>query len=77
MTPQENIAILENLISKIKLHVMCANFSSSYGAYRVLYPKGMHPQFDGVNVSYSNGKIKAATVVLEKLDLHYQQSILK
>jgi hypothetical protein len=75
-TPRENEAEVKRLIAAVKDHCMCMKFEDEgdKGKYRVLYPYGYNYP-GGVQVSQAMGKAKALAIILEKMELHWQESM--
>ena len=72
MNPQENFEKMKALIAAIKDHCMCARFQSMNDRFRVIYPDGYFP--NGVQASYSIGKIAALARILDMMEHHWKEN---
>lgn len=72
MTPQQNIAALNEALAQVKAHCMCAKFTEVDGKFRVIYPPGFFP--DGVQASQAiaGGKVEALRRMLSAMEKHWK-----
>jgi hypothetical protein len=69
---KENVKKVEELVSQVQAHCMCAVFEDLGGAYRVLYAPGF--QVDGVQAVYARcGKALALQRILDAMERHWLQ----
>ena len=74
MNITQKVKAIGNLIEDIKNHCMCADFQDLKYHYLVIFPVGF--QIDGVRISKGMGKIKALSVLLERLEREWKSSFL-
>jgi len=73
MTIQANIDAVNEKLTQVKDHCMCAAFEDNGHQYRVIYPTGMI--LDGVQATYLHcGKGVALDRILNAMERHWKES---
>lgn len=77
LTPTQNLAQIDDLKAQIEGHPACANCKviDTGSHYRIIFPAGMHPGYDGIQVSYRDGKIKALQLLLARAEQAWVESL--